>query len=125
MKTGRIATSVLLGIDDEPMFLPEEVWTGIRDKAFDHVKFFHKLAQSTEDCYLFEAAGHNRVVQIRGRIFTTDVKRLAEQIQHLLASFELPTPTVAMLTLLATDFNRSLIVTKDAVKPWDKFIRRE
>ena len=123
----KLLTHIIVGIDDEPMFMTGPQWSRLRDGAFGVIEQYHLYAQSTEDCILFEAALKQRVVQIRAMVLKEDVKRIAGQLKELLGSIqpdeEDRPKTISMLTLLATDFNRSLIITRNAVKPWDKFIR--
>lgn len=126
----KLLTHIIVGIDDEPMFMTGSQWSRLRDGAFGIIEQYHLYAASTEECILFDAALKQRVLQIRAMALKEDVKRIADQLKELLdsvlSSDEPPEgrqQTISMLTLLATDFNRSLIITRDAVKPWDKFIR--
>lgn len=126
----KLLTHIIVGIDDEPMFMTGSQWGWLRDGAFGIIEQYHLHAASTEDCILFDAVIHPRVVQIRGMVLKEDVKRIAGQLKELLDSVQYPADlsddsrqqTISMLTLLATDFNRSLIITRDAVNPWGKFI---
>lgn len=122
-----ITTNIIVSMDDEPCWMAQPDWDTLVEGIHSIVEDHRKLSQATEPTYTFEARGHVRVALVKSRVMRKYLKDIVNLVQELLRdldrSVRKTSDRTVMVSFHHTDFNESLIVSKDSSEPWETFIQ--
>lgn len=108
--------NLIIHLDDESQKLDPDVWKNLEEVVFNLALSYHDEAGSTEPCYLMRVVNRNRVSYIKCRVKEEVIHMVYDAVQYFMKKYQVPDSM--SVSVLATDFNQSIIVTKDTIEPW-------